>query len=216
MRWGWPPWVFKNYPWCLNLISECSARTSNLWIHCFWKCYIEWEAHLQRGQAKHQLFGRARGWGTVGSPSSLSVLLPRHTVQHRLFVWKAPLFKTKPCLSASKSQLQNHYFKKAKRLEFCQCGKKILKSIWSPAFWELIKINPALGRKNVSTFCSSVCNYLLPAFALWFACGGSLQRDRNLAGEKAARKLLPSQSVKTKLSREYLEAAYFILQIHWK
>lgn len=122
------------------------------------------------------------GWGTAGSPSSLSVPPPRHAVQHRLFAWKAPLSKTKLCLSASKSQLQNQYFKKAKRLEFCQCGKKILKSICAPAFWELIKINPALGRKNVSTFCSSVCNYLLPAFALWFACGGSLQGDRNLAG----------------------------------
>lgn len=217
MRCCQPLRVSKNYPWCLNLISECSAGTSNLWIHHFWKSYTEWDAHLQRGQAKHWCLRRARSQGTVGSLSSLSVPLPRHTVQHRLSVWKAPPPKTKLCFPASRPQLLNCYFKKATRLEFRQCGEKVLKSICSPAFWELTKISPALGRENFSIFCSSVCTYLLLAFALWFACGGSLQESaRNLAGEKAVQELLPCHPVKTRLSREYLEAAYFILQIHQK
>lgn len=56
-------WVFKNYPWCLNLISECSRGTSNLGTHHFRKLYPERDAHLQRVQANHQHLGKVRGRG---------------------------------------------------------------------------------------------------------------------------------------------------------
>lgn len=53
---------------------------------------------------------------------------------------------------------------------------------------------------------------LLPIFAHRFPHGGSLQEStRSLSGEKRAQ-----TAVEAELSREYLEAACFSLQIHWK
>lgn len=86
---------------------------------------------------------------------------------------------------------------------FVNVEKKNFKRISSPTLWELIKISPALSKENCGIFFSSASNYLPPAFALQFARGGSMQEDtRNLAGEK--------------LFKEYLDIAYFILQIHRK
>lgn len=127
---------------------------------------------------------------------------------------ETPLSRTELSFSVSKHQPPNHYFKEAKSLEFCQRGKKTKKSVCSPPFWELIKLFLPAGGEKCGLFCSSVCSYLLPALALRFARGGSLQEGtRNLARQKAAQRLLPGQPVKTKLPREY-QAAYFILQTH--
>lgn len=127
MTWCWPLWVSKHYPRCLNLFQSVQPGPQTSEHITFGNVVLSGMHPLKRVQAK-----QAGGRRASRDPSSLFVVPPQHTVQHRLSIWKAPLFKTKLPF-ASKPQLLNHYFKKPKRLVLCQYGKKLFKSICSPA-----------------------------------------------------------------------------------
>ena len=135
-------WLSKNYPLCLNLISECSAGTLSLWTRDFWQCYSEWDAHLQRGQAKHQRLRGPRAGGQWG-PRVVCLSHRLGTLFRVGSVWKAPLSKTKLCFSASKPQLPNNLLSSGlpareacKKVPGISLGRRQLESCCLVSLWK--------------------------------------------------------------------------------